>query len=232
MTSGTNTLVRERKDANGGRRKILLVDDHPILREGLCRRINDEPDLMVCGESASASEALACIAQLMPDLAIIDISLKESNGLDLLKSIQSLHPGLLTLVLSMHDESFYAERALRVGARGYIMKEEPPQKLIDAIHQVLNGELIVSEEMAHRILKNFSGHRVKIGGSPLDQFTNREFETFHLIGQGLTTRQIADRLHVSAKTVEVHRVNIKRKLRVSTGPELIRYAVQWYEANR
>jgi DNA-binding NarL/FixJ family response regulator len=212
-------------------RRILIVDDHPMMREGLAQLIDHEPDLCAVGQANDAAQALKVIAQAMPDLAILDISLPDKNGLELIKDIQTLHPGLPVLVLSMHDESLYAERVLRAGGRGYIMKQEGGKKLMEAIRQVLNGKIYVSERMSAKILELFSGHRHE-AHSPVEHLTDREFEVFQLIGQGLGTRQIAERLHLSVKTVEVHRGNIKKKLELKTGTDLVRYAVRWIEAQQ
>ncbi|MBU6402778.1 MAG: response regulator transcription factor [Verrucomicrobia bacterium] len=212
------------------RTRILVVDDHPIMRQGLAQLIELEPDLTVCGEAESASHALAALDLRRPDLVLLDISLPDKNGLELIKDIQAIRPGLAVLVISMHDESLYAERVLRAGGRGYIMKQEGGKKLMHAIRQVLSGQIYVSEKMSAKILELFSGHRSKAARSPIEALTDREFEVFQLIGQGQGTRQIAQLLHLSPKTVEVHRANIKEKLAQPTSTELIRFAVRWTES--
>ncbi|MBI3192796.1 MAG: response regulator transcription factor [Pedosphaera parvula] len=211
------------------KRRLLIVDDHPIMRQGLAQLINNEPDLVVCCEAATAGEALAAIAGCPPDLVLADLSLPDKGGLELIKDIQALHAGLPVLVLSMHDEAIYAERVLRAGARGYIMKQEGAAKVMAGIRQVLNGQVCVSEKMSARILDIFSGRRTANTRSPVERLTDREFEVFELLGQGKGSRQVAEQLHLSIKTVEVHRANIKQKLQLKTAPELIRYAVRWVE---
>jgi len=212
------------------RKKIFIVDDHPMMREGLAQLISNEPDLVVCGESDEAASALEQIERLVPDLAIIDISLRSSNGLELIKDLQVRATHIPILVISMHDESLYAERVLRAGGRGYVMKQEGGKKIMEAMRQVLTGQTYVSPAVSARILDAFAGRR-QANSSPLERLTDREFEVFQLIGQGRATKEIAEKLHVSVKTVEVHRVNIKQKLSLSTAPELIRFAVRWIEAN-
>lgn len=212
------------------KRRILIVDDHPIMRQGIAQLIEHEPDLVVCGEAEQASEALQKAQKLMPDLMLIDITLPDKNGLELIKDIQFALPKMPVLVLSMHDESLYVERVLRAGGRGYVMKQEGGKKLMEAIRQVLNGQIFVSDKMSAKILEIFSGRRAEVSGSPVEVLSDREFEVFQLIGKGISTKEIADQLHLSAKTVEVHRINIKQKLNVRTAPELIRYAVRWIES--
>ena len=201
-----------------------------MMRQGLAQLIAEEPDLLVCGESESAEGALSAINALTPDLVLADISLPGKNGLELIKDFQAMQPGLAILVISMHDESLYAERVLRAGGRGYIMKQEGGKKLMEAIRQVLNGKIYVSERMSANILEIFSGRRAGAEGSPIERLTDREFEVFQLIGQGKGTRDIAEKLHLSVKTVDVHRANIKAKLKLTSASELIRYAVRWTES--
>jgi DNA-binding NarL/FixJ family response regulator len=185
---------------------------------------------MVCCEADTAAQALDLAAAQKPDLALVDISLPDKNGLELIKDIHVLCPKVLILVVSMHDESLYAERVLRAGARGYIMKQEGGKKLVEAIRQVLSGHIYVSDKMSAHILEIFSGRRSENAGSSVERLSDREFEVFQLIGEGKGTREIADHLHLSVKTVEVHRANIKEKLKVNTATDLIRYAVRWSEA--
>ena len=211
------------------RTRILVVDDHPMMRQGLAALINNERDLTVCCEAESAQQALATIARERPDLVLADITLPDKSGLELIKDLQVLHPGLRVLVVSMHDESIYAERVLRAGGRGYIMKQEGGKRLMEAIRQVLGGQVYVSARMSARILEMFSSGRGSSGGSIVEKLTDREFEVFQLIGQGQGTRDIAEKLHLSVKTVEVHRLHIKEKLELKTAAELIRFAVRWVE---
>lgn len=212
-------------------RRILIVDDHPMMREGLAQLIEHEPDLCSAGQASDAAQALKTIAEGRPDLVILDISLPDKSGLELIKDIHALFPALPVLVLSMHDESLYADRVLRAGGRGYIMKQEGGKKLMEAIRSVLSGKIYVSERMSAKILELFSGQRAK-AHSPVEQLTDREFEVFQHVGRGQGTRQIAERLHLSIKTVEVHRANIKKKLELRTATDLVRYAVRWIEAQK
>ncbi|HXF11245.1 MAG TPA: response regulator transcription factor [Desulfuromonadaceae bacterium] len=217
------------KKSAATKKRLLIVDDHPMMRQGLAQLIDVEPDLSVCGEAENAEQAVQVIDSLKPDLVLADISLPGKNGLELIKDFQSICPGLPVLVISMHDESLYAERVLRAGGRGYIMKQEGGKKLMQAIRQVLAGQIYVSEKMSSEILEIFSGRRDG-GDSPVETLSDREFEVFQLLGQGKTTRDIAEQLHLSVKTVEVHRVNIKKKLKQKSSAELIRFAVRWVES--
>ncbi len=220
------------KPALTAKKKILIIDDHPMMREGLSQLINNEPDLTICGEAESAVAALAAVEKCIPDLAIVDISLKDSNGLELIKDLKIRWPKLPMLVLSMHDESLYADRVLRAGARGYLMKEAGGKNIMTAIRQILSGRIYVSEKMSDQLLATASGQAPAANNTAVDQLTDREFEVFQLIGRGTSARDMAARLHVSIKTVEAHRVNIKRKLGVNTATELIRYAVRWVETQQ
>lgn len=209
--------------------RILLVDDHPIIRQGLRQLIALEPDLKVCGEAESASEAFRALKSLVPDLAVIDISLKDSNGIDLVRDAHTHYPNLAILVLSMHNEGVYAERVLRAGASGYITKDEAIERFVLAIRKVLAGEVYLTDKLASSLLSRMvtSPTRKTTG---VDDLSNRELQVFDLIGQGLNTRGIADRLHVSPKTVESHRENIKKKLRLADAAKLLRQAVIWHES--
>jgi DNA-binding NarL/FixJ family response regulator len=220
--------VNKRAQGPGARTRILIVDDHPMMREGLAQLIGNEKDLEVCGQAETGQQAFELVKRLEPGLVLLDISLPDKSGLDLIKDFQSFFPTLAVLVISMHDEALYAERVLRAGGRGYIMKQEGGKKLMQAIRQVLSGQIFVSEKISLRILENFSGRTQP--RSAVQSLTDREFEVFQLIGQGLATREIAERLHLSVKTVEVHRVNMKQKLQIETASQLIRYAVQWTES--
>ena len=213
------------------KKRILVVDDHPMMRQGLAQLVGAETDLIICGEAENAESALDCLKTLRPDLVLADISLPGKNGLELIKDFQALQPGLPILVISMHDESLYAERVLRAGGRGYVMKQEGGKKLMLAIRQVLGGQIYVSEKMSAQILEIFSGRRGSAEGSPVENLTDREFEVFQLIGEGKGTREIAEKLHLSVKTVDVHRTNIKKKLKLESATELIRFAVRWSETS-
>ena len=215
------------KSKASGKQRILIVDDHPMMRQGLAQLINSEPDLTVSCEADTARQALEAIGQSKPDLALVDISLPDKSGLELIKDLHALHPELRVLVVSMHDESLYAERVLRAGGRGYVMKQEGGRKLMEAIRHVLLGQIYVSEKMSARILEIFSGGRRDGTGSPVGRLTDREFEVFHLIGQGKGTREIAEHLKLSVKTVEVHRARIKEKLGIKSATDLVRFAVRW-----
>jgi DNA-binding NarL/FixJ family response regulator len=210
---------------------VLIVDDHPIVRKGLAQLISHEPDMNVCGDAEDVEQALAAVVRLHPDIVIVDLTLKKLSGLDLIRQLQNLQPDLATLVLSMHDESLYAERALRAGARGYIMKQEGTDKLVTAIRTVLAGDIYVSERMAARMLgKLVGGRSSEAPGSVMDRLSDRELEVFELLGRGLSTRQVAERLNVSVKTIESHREHIKQKLQLRNANELIQHATQWVTA--
>jgi DNA-binding NarL/FixJ family response regulator len=211
------------------RLRILLVDDHPIVLQGLTQVVNHSPNLMVCGQAFNAEQALEAIEQLKPDLVVLDISLRGSGGLDLIKTVGDRQPDLPVLVLSMHDESLYAERAIRAGARGYIMKEEATEKLLSAINRVLEGEIYLSETMSRKLLSQLVSRRRGREGSPIAALSDRELEVFQLIGQGYSTREIAEQLHVSGKTVESHREHIKDKLQLRNATELMQQAFQWVQ---
>lgn len=207
------------------RHQILVLDDHPMTRYGIARLLQEEPDLCCCGEAGSIRDALKMIERRKPHLMLVDISLPEGHGLEFIKDLRALHPTLPVLVVSMHDETLYAERVLRAGAQGYIMKSEGGAKLVHAIRQVLQGRIYLSEEMSGRLMAKFTGHRGN--ESELGQLTDREFEVFTLLGQGLTAKEIGQRLHVSVKTVETHRLHLREKLHIKTGPALIKYAMRW-----
>ena len=211
-------------------KRLLIVDDHPMMRNGLAQLIDNEDDLKVAAEADNAGQAITAVSKQKFDLALVDISLPDKNGLELIKDLRSLHPDLAILVVSMHDELIYAERVLRAGARGYIMKQEGGQKFLQAIRHVLAGQVYVSEKMSARILENLSGGPSQSSASPVRRLSDREFEVFQLIGQGIATSEIAARLRLSVKTVEVHRANIKQKLNLSTATELVRYAVRWLDS--
>jgi len=210
-------------------KRIMIVDDHPMMREGLRGTIRGEPDLEICCEAEDAKQAIEALKNSTPDLVLMDITLPGKSGLELLKDIRVTHPNLPVLVLSMHDESLYAERALRAGAGGYITKQQSPAELLSAIRKVMSGQTYVSRQLSEKILKLYSGRQVATT-SPLEMLTDREFEVFHLIGEGKTTAQIAPHLHLSPKTVAVHYANIRRKLKLETYSDLIRFAVRMQES--
>jgi len=214
------------------RARILIVDDHPAVREALASRIGRQPDLEVCGEAADMSEALRLVADTQPDLAVVDISLKTGSGIDLIKRIKDRNDNVRMLVWSMHSESLYAERALRAGALGYINKDQATDKIIDAIRRVLEGKVYLSNAMAEKMLhRAVGGGREEVTRSPLDVLADRELEVFRLIGQGVKTAEIAERLHLSVKTVETYRDRIRQKLDLSDGTELAHYATKWMLEN-
>jgi len=209
------------------RARILIVDDHPIVRQGLKRLIDQHADLVVCAEAGDGHEALDAIRASKPDAAIVDIMLAEASGIELIKDIKARYPDVAILVLSYHDEVIYAERALRAGAAGYIMKDESAEELVNALCRVLSGAVYLSEGMASRMLTQLVGGASPAAGSPVERLTDRELEVFEMIGRGKSTREIAEALHLSVKTIESHRAHIKEKLGLETGTELVRYAVTW-----
>ncbi|HUD47436.1 MAG TPA: response regulator transcription factor [Candidatus Baltobacteraceae bacterium] len=212
--------------------RIVIVDDHPLLRKGVGQLINNEKDLMVVGEAEDAAKALTAIESSRPDVALIDISLGGASGIELLKNIKARFPKLQVLVLSMHDESVYAHRALRAGASGYIMKQEATEKVLTALRKVLRGEVYLSERLGARMLNTLVGGRSPSGTSPIEALSDRELEVFSLIGQGHGTRPIAEKLHLSVKTIESHRAHIKEKLNLQTATELVHHAIQWVQSER
>ena len=212
--------------------RILIVDDHPIFCLGMSELINKEKDLMVCGSEESAPKALKAIAQLKPDLVIVDISLKDSDGIDLVKEISIRHEQLPILVLSMYDESLYAERALLAGARGYIMKQEATTLVVQALRKVLAGEIYASANVKEKAFQRLVDQHASFKKSPIDVLTDRELEVFRLIGEGLSTREIAERLHLSVKTIGTYRENIKDKLGLKHNTQLIKMAVFWSQESQ
>jgi DNA-binding NarL/FixJ family response regulator len=219
------------KGKQNAKSRILIVDDHPMTRQGLVTLIEHQPDWAVCFEAQNAEQALEAIAKTKPDLVLADISLPGKSGLELIKDIRALHENLPVLVISMHDESLYAERVLRAGARGYVPKHSGAAKIVEAIRAVLNGRIYVSEEMSAHFLEQLCGRSSPQMRSTVEQLSDREFEVFELIGQGLSAHDIAQRLFLSAKTVDAHRANIKEKLKIKTTAELIAYAARWNADN-
>jgi DNA-binding NarL/FixJ family response regulator len=211
-----------------GRSRVLLVDDHPIVRQGLVALINATADLCACGEASSAAEALEAIERCDPDIVVIDISLGDRNGVELIKDIGARFPKLPTLALSMYDEAMYAMRVLKAGGRGYIMKQEMPKKVVTAIRRVLGGHVYVSDQMATRMVDHMViAPQSNSAAHPTANLTDRELEVLTLLGRAQSTREIAEKLFLSAKTVEAHRERIKEKLKLKNGNELMRYAVQY-----
>ena len=233
------TLRFPASDLQADKKKIFLVDDHPILRHGLATVLDQQSHLTVCGEASDPAEALEAIERLKPDIALVDLSLRGGDGIELLKDLRVRHPRLLTLVLSMHDETLYAERALRAGARGYVMKQEKLDRLLLAISRVLTGAIYVSDRVAAHAVQRLAGSAGGLGSNAGDQpleagidayverLTDRELQIFRLIGRGLGTRLIAETLHLSRKTIESHREHIKAKLGLKSGSDLIQRAIQW-----
>jgi DNA-binding NarL/FixJ family response regulator len=217
---------------SGHKRKIFLVDDHPLVREWLTQLINQQSDLLVCGETESAPAALSAMAAAQPDLAIVDISLKSSSGVELIKNLKELHPGVPVLVLSMHDESLYAERVLRAGARGYINKRETAQKVVAAIRRVLEGKLYISEKIAEAMTVRALTGKPAASQSPVELLSDRELEVFEKLAQGIGTRQIAEDLGVNIKTIQAYCARIKEKLNLTSANKLLREAILWNETKR
>jgi DNA-binding NarL/FixJ family response regulator len=214
------------------RARVLIVDDHPAVREALALRIGRQPDLEVCGEAADMTEALRLVVDTQPDVAVVDISLKTGSGIDLIKRIKDRDARVRLLVWSMHSESLYAERALQAGALGYINKDQATDQIVEAIRRVLAGKVWLSEAMAERMLHRAVGTaRSEVTRSPLEVLANRELEVFRLIGEGIKTTEIAERLHLSVKTVETYRDRIRQKLDLDDGTKLAHYATQWVLAN-
>lgn len=226
MTEKARTQASRRPEKRG----VLIVDDHPIVRQGLAQLIDQEHDLHVCGQAEDAHAAMKAIRELSPDLAVVDISLKDTSGIELIKNIKVQHPGLPVLMLSMHDEEIYAERALRAGARGYVMKQEATERVVIAIRRVLAGEMYVSEGMAAKMVSKLVASSTQTGGSPVDRLSDRELEVFRLIGTGYGTREMAEKLHLSVKTIETYRAHIKEKLDLIDANELLRTAINWVNA--
>jgi DNA-binding NarL/FixJ family response regulator len=212
--------------------RILLIDDHPIMRHGLAQLLRMEEGLEICGEAGSAREGIEAIPKVSPDLVILDLTLPDRHGLELLKDIQVQHPGMRCLVLSMHDEALYAERALRAGARGYIMKEVAADHLVTAVRKILSGGIFISEAISARMIEQLSSAHNRGGPAGIETLTDRELEVLGMIGTGTPTKLIAERLGISVRTVEAHRAHIKEKLAITDGAALVRYAVQWSENQR
>lgn len=224
MSTGTPS-----KDRVEGKTAVLLVDDHPMIRRGIADLINAEPDLAVCGEAGTMQEAMALAQKSKPQLVIVDVSLNGNNGIELMKNLSTRWPGVPILAYSMHDEAIYAERALRAGAKGYVMKESPPELLLEAIRQVLKGKIYLSDPMSERLLGRIvrAGSTTPIAASPIEKLSDRELEVLELLGKGMRTSEIADQLCLSIKTIETYREHLKQKLSLGSGQELLRFAIEW-----
>lgn len=220
-------MAGRKKQIKLGKAKIIIVDDHPIVRQGLADLIEQEKDLLVCGQVEDAGGAMKAIKELEPDMVIVDITLADSSGIELIKDLKVQYPDLPVLTLSMHDESLYAERALRAGAKGYIMKGETTKNVITAIRKVLAGQIYTSDKVAAKMVSKLVGGKPDMGASPLECLSDRELEVFQLIGQGNGTRKIAEKLYLSIKTIETYRAHIKEKLNLTDTNQLLRYAIQW-----
>lgn len=212
--------------------RIVVVDDHPLLRKGLVLSLEAETDLTVCGQASNAEDALSVVEAENPDLVLVDISLPGMSGLELIKQIHAIRPTMKTLVVSRHDESLYAERAIRAGAKGYVMKLEASDVMVKAVRRVMNGGIYVSEEINERLLLGMASGHETLAQSPLEVLSDRELEVFELTGRGYGTRDIAERLHLSVKTVESYRARIKTKLNLNSAAELMQHAVQWVEGEK
>jgi DNA-binding NarL/FixJ family response regulator len=212
--------------------RVLIVDDHPLLRKGVSQLIDQEKDLAVVGEAEDGHKAISAIETTKPDVALIDITLNGTSGIELVKNIKVRFPKLKMLVLSMHDESVYAHRALRAGASGYIMKQEGAEKVLTAMRKVLRGEVYLSERLGDRMLHTLVNGHTALPSSPVEELSDRELEVFSLIGQGHGTRPIAEKLHLSIKTIESHRAHIKEKLNLQNASELVHHAIQWVQSEK
>jgi len=212
--------------------KIVIIDDHPLMRKGLAMSLESEADIRVAAQAASAEDGLGIIEAEDPDLVVVDISLPGMSGIELVKQVQAIRPEMKTLVVSRHDEALYAERAIRAGSKGYVMKLEAPDVMIKAVRRVMNGGIYVSEKVNERLLMGMVSGNELLSQSPLDVLSDRELEVFELTGKGFGTREIAERLHLSVKTVESYRARIKTKLNLSNAAELMQHAVQWVEGER
>jgi DNA-binding NarL/FixJ family response regulator len=210
--------------------RVLLIDDHPVLREGLAGRLNRESDLTVCVEAASAGDALRTVTRCRPDIVVLDLALPGYHGFEVIKELRAVQPRLPILVFTMHEEALYAERALRAGARGYVTKQEPPERLLAAIRAVLAGDYAVSGKMSAAVMRSLLAPAAT--APTVTNLSDRELEIFQLLGRGVGTKEVAARLHRSVKTVETHRARIKEKLQLKTAPELVQRAVRWTETGQ
>ena len=220
-------MNRPKEEEKNIRHRIFIVDDHPIVRRGITQLINQEPDFIVCGEASDISSALQGISTCDCDLVIVDLSLGQDSGIRLIEEILLDKPDMKILILSMHDEFLYAERCFRSGAKGYLMKQEPPEQVISALKIILNGEVYISDNLSSRLLNKLVSKQPAAFSSPIEQLSNRELEVFQLIGKGLKTRKIAEQLNLSVKTIETYIDHIKRKMNLEDSRDLIQHAVQW-----
>jgi len=220
-------MKKKQENINKKKTQILIVDDHPVVREGLITIINHEEDLNVCGEAEDAYQALKAAAELIPDVIVTDISLKKSDGIELTKSIKDVHPKIPVIVFSIHDESMYAERALLAGAKGYLMKDTVSENIVKVIRTVLSGEIYVSNTISKQFLHKIAGDKAGTSKTPIEKLSNRELEIFRMIGEGLKASQIAKQLHLSTKTIETYRSRIKEKLNLPNAAELLQYSIKW-----
>ena len=209
--------------------RIYIVDDHPLVRHGLSQIVANEADMEICGEAEDSPAAIRGVGEANPDAIIVDISLKGANGLELIKNLKSIHEDIPILVFSMHDETIYAQRALRAGAKAYVMKKESPSKVVDAIRKIIQGEIYVSPSVADQVLHQIVNGPGNVSTSPVDRLTDRELEVVQLIGRGLSSREVAESLHLSVKTIESHRAHVKEKLGLRNATELVQFSVQWVD---
>lgn len=230
MKSSATTPPPAKASKPPPRHRVLLVDDHPVTRQGVAMLINQESDLIVCGEADSMARAIELVEKLSPTLLVVDITLKTSSGIELIKNIKAMAPDIPVLVMSMHDESVFAERALKAGARGYIMKHEASEKVLLAIRRVLKGELYLSDKMKDKILHRLVNRRQEETVFSIDTLSDREMEVFQHIGNGFSTRQIATKLGLSIKTIDSYREHLKIKLGLTNGADLVRHAIQWVKS--
>lgn len=220
-------LKKKQDKTNENKTQVLIVDDHPVVRDGLITILNHEQDMNVCGEAEDAHQALKAVAELKPDVVVVDISLKSSDGIELTKRIKAGHPKLSVIVLSVHDESLYAERALLAGAKAYLMKDAVSENIVESIRTVLSGEIYVSSTISKKFLHQIAGDKAGPTKTPIENLSDREFEIFRLIGEGLKASQIAKQLHLSTKTIETYRSRIKEKLDLPNAAELLQYSIKW-----
>lgn len=209
--------------------RILIVDDHPLVRQGLGQIIESQEDMEICGEAEDAPSAMRRVGECSPDAIIVDISLQGNNGLELIKNIKAVYETVPIMVFSMHDETIYAQRALRAGAKAYVMKKESSDKIVEAIKRIIKGEIYVSPRVADQVLHQIVNGPNNVSTSPIDRLTDRELEVVQLIGRGLSTREIAESLNLSVKTIESHRAHVKEKLNLRNATELVQFSVQWVD---
>ena len=230
VKNGRMALKKKQDKTTEKKTQVLIVDDHPVIRDGLVAIINHERDLNVCGQAEDAYTALKVVAELKPDIVVTDISLKSSDGIELTKNIKAGHPALPVIILSVHDESLYAERALLAGAKAYLMKDKVSENIIKAIRTVLTGEIYVSDAILKKFLHKIAGDKAGTAKTPIESLSDREFEIFRLIGEGVKASQMAKQLHLSIKTIETYRSRIKEKLNLPNASQLLQYSIRWAKA--